>query len=137
MSRDTLEWEQEHISDRSRAVSLAMVLPLGVFGAHRFYNGKIGTGVMQLMTFGGLGMWWLYDVIMIASGSFRDKEGKRVVRWQEEGFGITGMTGEHRAIPSEIMDEIYTLREEMADLTERVDFAERLLTEGRNRTSQG
>jgi hypothetical protein len=132
MSMDTLEWENENISDRSRAISLAMVLPLGVFGAHRFYAGKVGTGILQLCTFGGLGMWWLYDVIMVASGSFRDKEGKRIIRWQEEGFGLSGTTAEHRAIPSEVLDELYALREEMADLTERVDFTERLLTKGQN-----
>lgn len=132
MSLDTLEWEEENVSDRSRAIALAMVLPLGMFGAHRFYAGKVGTGILQLVTFGGLGMWWLYDVIMVAAGSFRDREGKRIVRWQEEGLGLSGATGEHR-VPREVIDELYALREEMADLSERVDFTERLLTEGKNK----
>ena len=64
---------------------------------------------------------------------FKDKEGKPVVRWHEARFDLGGRTGEHRAVPSDVMDELYALREEMADLTERVDFAERLLTDGRNK----
>lgn len=48
---------------------------LGVFGAHRFYVRKIGTGVLQLVTFGGLGIWWLVDMIMILIGKFKDKSG--------------------------------------------------------------
>jgi TM2 domain-containing membrane protein YozV len=51
---------------------------IGVFGAHRFYVGKVGTGLLQLLTLGGLGIWWLADLIMILTGQFRDKEGQRV-----------------------------------------------------------
>jgi len=47
----------------------------GVFGAHRFYVRKIGTGLLQLATFGGLGIWWLVDMIMILLGKFKDKKG--------------------------------------------------------------
>jgi TM2 domain-containing membrane protein YozV len=54
---------------------------LGVFGAHRFYVGKIGTGLLQLVTFGGLGIWWLVDMIMLVSGEFRDKAGNRLTEW--------------------------------------------------------
>lgn len=48
---------------------------LGVFGVHRFYLAKIGTGVLQLVSLGGLGVWWLVDMIMILLGKFRDKAG--------------------------------------------------------------
>ena len=48
---------------------------LGVLGAHRFYVRKIGTGLLQLVTFGGLGIWWLVDMIMILLGKFKDKSG--------------------------------------------------------------
>jgi TM2 domain-containing membrane protein YozV len=54
---------------------------LGVFGAHRFYVGKIGTGLLQLFTLGGLGIWMLVDLIMLVSGEFRDKEGNRITEW--------------------------------------------------------
>jgi hypothetical protein len=104
-----------------------------MFGAHRFYVGKTGTGILQLMTVGGLGIWWLYDVIKVASGSFRDREGKRVVRWQEAPLGARNeaVSGQHH-LPGEVMEELYALRDQVNELEERVDFAERLLTSGRD-----
>ena len=72
-------------SPRSRLVALLFCVWLGVFGVHRFYVGKIGTGILMLMTIGGLGIWMLIDLILIAVGSFRDKEGRRVFRWTEPG----------------------------------------------------
>ncbi|KJS36270.1 MAG: hypothetical protein VR70_14250 [Rhodospirillaceae bacterium BRH_c57] len=47
----------------------------GVFGFHRFYVGKIGTGVLQLLTLGGLGIWSFIDFIMILVGNFKDGDG--------------------------------------------------------------
>jgi hypothetical protein len=54
---------------------------LGIFGAHRFYVGKIGTGFLQLVTIGGLGIWWLIDMILILTGSFRDSDGRTIDVW--------------------------------------------------------
>ena len=54
---------------------------LGPFGAHRFYVGKTGTAVLQLLTLGGLGIWVLIDMILILAGSFRDGEGRPIVEW--------------------------------------------------------
>ena len=54
---------------------------LGVFGAHRFYAGKIGTGILELVTFGGLGIWWLVDMILILTGSFKDGDGQKISEW--------------------------------------------------------
>ncbi|MFQ6021706.1 MAG: TM2 domain-containing protein [Acidiferrobacterales bacterium] len=48
---------------------------LGALGIHRFYVGKIGTGVLQLITLGGIGIWALVDFIMIVTGNFKDKQG--------------------------------------------------------------
>ena len=45
----------------------------GFLGAHRFYVGKIGTGILQIVTLGGLGIWALIDFIMIIIGKFSDK----------------------------------------------------------------
>ena len=55
--------------------ALLLCLLLGPLGVHRFYVGKIGTGILMLITIGGLGIWTLIDLIMIAIGSFKDKEG--------------------------------------------------------------
>ena len=111
-------------SDKSRGVAFVLALVLGVFGAHRFYAGKVGTGLLQLGTLGGLGIWYLYDVILVASGGFRDKEGRLISRWDPE----TGETGD---IPEQVLDELYALRAEVAELSERVDFTERLLAQPR------
>ncbi len=60
---------------------------LGVFGAHRFYAGKIGTGIVMLiltLTFFGIfvtAIWNLIDWIMIICGAFRDGEGRVISEW--------------------------------------------------------
>lgn len=54
---------------------------LGIFGVHRFYTGKVGTGLLQLVTLGGLGIWMLIDLIMIIVGDFRDSDGEKITEW--------------------------------------------------------
>jgi TM2 domain-containing membrane protein YozV len=109
-------------SERSRGVALALAVVLGPFGAHRFYVGKTGTGVLMLCTLGGAGLWYLYDVIMVAAGSFRDAGGRLVSIWDPEEPGI----GQEENHP-ELLQELSALRSEVAELAERVDFTERLL----------
>lgn len=70
------------VSSRSRLVAILMCFFVGVLGIHRFYVGKIGTGIGMILTFGGFGIWWLVDLIMIAAGSFTDIDGKYVQDWQ-------------------------------------------------------
>jgi hypothetical protein len=53
----------------------------GVFGAHRFYVGKIGTAFLQLFTIGGLGIWATIDWILILCRAFKDKKGRTITRW--------------------------------------------------------
>ena len=45
---------------------------LGTLGVHRFYTGRIITGILQLLTFGGFGIWVLIDLVMIYADSFKD-----------------------------------------------------------------
>ena len=75
----------DDIFPRARMVTFLPYLLIGYFGVHRFYVGKIGTGILMLVTFGGFGVWYVYDLILILFGSFRDKEGRRVFRWFEAG----------------------------------------------------
>lgn len=68
-------------SDKSRLVALLFCFFLGPLGAHRFYVGKIGTGVLHLVTLGILGVWTLIDLIVIIIGCFTDADGKKITEW--------------------------------------------------------
>ena len=68
-------------SERQILVAFLLCFFIGYLGAHRFYVGKIGTGLLMLITAGGLGIWWLIDLIMILAGSFRDIDGRALRRW--------------------------------------------------------
>jgi len=66
------------VSDKGFVPTLLLCFFLGVLGVHRFYVGKIGTGLLQLITLGGLGIWALVDFIIIVTGSFKDKQGMMI-----------------------------------------------------------
>ena len=68
--------EQVEVSDKGFVPTLLLCFFLGMFGVHRFYVGKILTGILMIVTLGGLGIWALVDFIMIAVGSFKDKHGR-------------------------------------------------------------
>lgn len=111
-------------SPRSRTVAFLLAAFLGVFGAHRFYVGRPRSAILQLITIGGLGLWWLADLIIIGTGAFRDGEGRLVSNWEPEGEHlVTSGTA------ASILDELDALRTEVAELQERVEFAERLLAD--------
>ena len=63
-------------SDRSFVATWMFAWLLGFLGVDRFYLGKVGTGVVKLITLGGLGIWWLIDLILTLAGVQRDKEGR-------------------------------------------------------------
>lgn len=89
-------------SPRSFIATWMFAWLLGFFGVDRFYLGKIGTGIVKLLTIGGLGIWWLIDLILTLAGVQRDKEGRllpdfeqyRLIAWiiTAAGFGLWLLT---------------------------------------------
>lgn len=76
------EFAQDGVSPKSRLVALLLCIFLGVLGVHRFYLGKVGTGVLWLFTYGCLGIGWIIDIIMIACGKMCDKNECLVCSWE-------------------------------------------------------
>ena len=66
-------------SEKNWLTTLLLSIFLGSLGVHRFYAGKIGTGILMLLTLGGCGIWYWIDLIMIIMGKFIDKEGNMIV----------------------------------------------------------
>lgn len=62
--------------------TLLLCVFTGGFGVHRFYTGHTGTGVAQLVTLGGCGIWALYDLVMIITQQFRDAQGRPLLKKQ-------------------------------------------------------
>lgn len=53
----------------------------GCFGLHRFYAGRKTTGLLMLLTLGGLGLWMILDIILILCDKFTDGQGQPVTAW--------------------------------------------------------
>jgi TM2 domain-containing membrane protein YozV len=70
---------QQQQQNKSKMKVALLCFFLGVFGVHRFYVGKKGSGMVQLLTLGGASIWTLIDFVMILTGSFKDKEGMPLV----------------------------------------------------------
>ena len=73
---------KDKISEKEKTIALILAI-LGVFGVagiHRFYVGKIGTGILWLLTGGLLLIGTIVDIVKIANGNFRDKEGAIIKR---------------------------------------------------------
>ena len=68
------------VGEKSWLATVLLCFFLGALGVHRFYVGKVGTGILMLITFGGLGIWVLIDFIMILIGKFTDKQGLALAR---------------------------------------------------------
>lgn len=66
-------------SEKNWLTTLLLCLFLGSLGGHRFYAGKIGTGIAMLLTCGGCGIWTIIDLVMLLTGKFTDKDGNVIV----------------------------------------------------------
>ncbi len=71
------------VGEKSFIAAWLLALLLGVLGVDRFYLGKVGTGILKLVTFGGLGIWALVDLILVLTGSTRDSKGLALAGYPE------------------------------------------------------
>jgi hypothetical protein len=124
---------EPEVSKRSRGVALLLSFFGGFFGLHRFYVDKPGTAIAMLVTFGGCGVWYLYDLVLVAAGEFRDSEDLPLRNWSvsESSFTQHRLVGRAEQRVNELEEQFDGLRQQFNDLAERVDFAERMLAQQR------
>jgi len=65
-------------SPKNWVMALVLSVFLGYLGVDRFYLGRVGLGILKLLTFGGYGIWWLIDIVLVATKSARDSSGRPV-----------------------------------------------------------
>lgn len=72
-----------HMSNTDKRILPAGLLCFlfGWLGIHRFYVGKIGTGILMIFTLGGFGIWAIIDLILIIVGAFTDSYGNKITEW--------------------------------------------------------
>ena len=80
------------ISPKGFTPAVLLCMFFGIIGIHRFYVGKIGTGILMLVTFGGLGIWTLIDYIILLTGGFRDKQGLRILMPESDNVSSKDFT---------------------------------------------
>ena len=69
---------QQMNSEKDWVITLILAILVGSLGIDRFYTGSILLGVLKLVTLGGLGLWWLIDLIMLVTGNYKDGDGNPI-----------------------------------------------------------
>ena len=69
----------ENVSEKSKTTDLLLCIFLGTLGVHRFYEGKIGTGILWLCTLGLCGIGWIVDIVLIVTNKAKDKYGLPII----------------------------------------------------------
>ncbi|GAA4283517.1 hypothetical protein GCM10022261_10480 [Brevibacterium daeguense] len=75
------EWNQR--DRKSFLLASLLSILLGPLGVDRFYLGKIGTGILKLVTVGGFGLWWVIDVVLLLCNVTRDVDGRELTGYEE------------------------------------------------------
>ena len=69
-----------NVSEKSKTTDLLLCIFLGTLGVHRFYEGKIGTGILWLCTLGLGGIGWIVDIVLIVTNKAKDKYGLPIIK---------------------------------------------------------
>ena len=110
----------------------------GIFGLHRFYTGRTESGIWQAVTLGGLSFWWLYDLVLLIAGEFRDADGLPLREWAAEAtVGRVGADSRQLTQVTVLTEQLEQMQQQLGELAERMDFTERLLTQQRDRDRLG
>lgn len=115
---------EPNVSPRSRLAAALLCFFLGVFGAHRFYVGKVGTAILTIVTFGGFfGLWPMIDLIMILVGAFTDAEGRLVRTWEHVPAVVdtSGRAGQIRERVEHIESQLTELQSVMLELNDKLE----------------
>jgi hypothetical protein len=71
---------EREADDKEWLITLLLCIFVGSLGAHRFYTGHFGIGVVQLLTLGLCGIWTIIDLISILTGNYRDAWGRPLLK---------------------------------------------------------
>jgi TM2 domain-containing membrane protein YozV len=93
--------QPDELSEKEWLPTLILCFFFGFIGVHRFYVGKIGTGILMIFTLGGLGIWALIDFIMICTSSFKDREG-RIIKYRTAVTAPQNSSSSEMGIAAEI-----------------------------------
>lgn len=115
---------EPNVSPRSRLAAALLAFFLGVFGAHRFYVGKTGTGILTILTFGGFfGLWPMIDLILIVVGAFSDADGRPVLTWEHVPVpaAASARSSQVRERVEHIESRLTELQSVMLELNDKLD----------------
>jgi len=72
--------QERAASKRKWGTALILSICLGLFGADRFYVGRVGLGIIKLLTVGGFFIWWIFDIVLLLQGRMKDELGRELRR---------------------------------------------------------
>ena len=108
-------------SQRSRLAAALLCFFLGWTGAHRFYAGKAGTGLLMVLTLGGFGLWSLIDLILIVCGAFTDADGRPLSSWMPAEAAAAPGAEELHGRMDRIDRQLTDLQGVMIDMADKLD----------------